>query len=347
VSLSRPLWSLDTEWGATLSWSHRYAFERTFQGTSLRLYDAPETAEDDMLPYEYRQRRMALSATGVRGFGDRIEQRVRAGYQLEVQRPTLVDDFPIDPVLRQSFTDNVLPRSERTSVVFAGYELFEPRYRNLQNIGTFELAEDTRMGVEAEATIGLAREEIFSESNFVRLSANAAYTGGWAGDGVWRARVAGTTRLEGGEAIDNVVEARLRLVTPSLELGRLASELVLSGLYNDSQNQFFTLGGANGLRGFPIGEFFGDRRALWQTELRSPPIPILFTRWGLVLFHDVGGAGDRFDSLELHHDVGLGIRSLVPQLNPDVFRFDFAFALDRGLPIAERFRFTAGYQQSF
>jgi hypothetical protein len=345
VELGRPLWSLDTEWGAGIAWSHRYAIERSFVGTALRTYDAPETPEDDLLPYEYQQRKLALSATVVRGFGDAIEHQVRAGYQLTVVRPTLLDDFPADPVLRESFITNVMPRSERISALFAGWKIFEPRYRNYQNLQTFELAEDTRLGPEAEVTVSTALRPLGSEASFVRLSGNAAWTGSWGGDGLWRASVAATTRLEDGEAIDNVAEAVLRLATPSIELGRLASQLKLATLFNDTQNEFYTVGGDNGLRGYPIGFFQGDRRALWQTELRSRPVPVLFTRVGLLLFHDVGGAAASFRSMKLHHDAGIGLRALVPQLNPDVFRFDLAVALDddrRG-----QLRFSAGYEQSF
>jgi hypothetical protein len=356
VVLSRPLWSLDTDWGASLDWSHRFALNRSFSGADVRLFDPASPDDNDAcyldppaecVRHEYRMRRMGFAATVTRGFGDRIEQRVRGGYQLESQRPTLLDDFPMDEAIRQSFIDNVLPRSERTGVLFTGWELFEPRYRNFQNVSTFELAEDTRLGVELEATVGLAREEVLSENNFVRLSGAAGYTGAWGGDGLWLARTAATTRLEDGEAIDNIVEARLRLVTPSIELGRLVSEVKVAGLFRDRQNEFYSLGGDNGLRGFRIGAFVGDRRVLWQTELRTKPVPILFTRWGLVAFHDAGGTADRFESLELHHDAGLGIRMLVPQLNPELFRFDFAFALDAGIPASQRFRFSAGYEQSF
>jgi hypothetical protein len=356
VSFGRPLWSLDTDWGASLDWSHRFAINRSFAGADVRLFD-PASPDDnagcfldppaECVRHEYRMRRTSLAATVSRGFGERIEQRVRGGYQLETQRPTLLDDFPMDEAVRQSFIDNVLPRSERTGVVFAGWELFEPRYRNFQNVSTFELAEDTRLGVELEATVGLAREEIFSENNFVRLSGAAGYTGAWGGDGLWLARTVGTTRLEAGEAIDNIVEAKLRLVTPSFEIGRVVTEAKVAGLFRDTQNDFYSLGGDNGLRGFRIGAFVGGRRVLWQTELRTRPVPILFTRWGLVAFHDIGGTGDRFESLELHHDAGLGIRMLVPQLNPELFRFDFAFALDSGIPASQRFRFSAGYEQSF
>jgi hypothetical protein len=345
LNLSRPIWSLDTRWGGSLEWNHRLAIDRTFRGTGLRTYDAPETDGDDMLPYEYHMRRFGLAATVVRGFGERFEHRLKSGYQLHVQRPELLDEFPGTGVARESFIDNVLPRSERTSVVFAGWQVFEARYRNFQNVASFELAEDTRMGLDADASIGAGLAVIGSESNFLRLSGSAGYTGPLGQDGMWRVSVAGTTRVEGGEAIDNIVEGTVRAVSPTVGPGRLVTQVTVAGLYFDSQNQFYTLGGENGLRGYPVGELQGDRRFLWQTELRSRPVPILFTRWGLVLFDDVGSAAASFRSMAVLHDAGFGIRALVPQLDPQVFRFDLAVALDpqrRGT-----LRFTAGYEQSF
>lgn len=348
VTLSRPLWSRHTEWGAGLDWAHKNEIYRLYQGPRLLDYDNPDTVETENVPWRYRYKTMSISASGVRAFGDRVEQRVKAGYELAVQRPSLLDDFPDDPVLQAAFTRDVLPRSERTSVLFVGWDLLESRFRNYQNVSTFELAEDNRMGVELGATAGFAHTLIGSEFSFIRLSGSAGYTGAWLGDGLWRARVAATTRIEDGEAIDNVVDLRLRLVTPTLGIGRLVTELKLSGLYIDRQNQYYRLGGDSGLRGYPINEFIGDRRAVWNTEFRTRPVPVLFTRWGLVGFHEIGGAASSFRSMQLFQDVGFGLRALIPQVDPDVFRFDFAFALDDVPdPMAGRFRFTAGYEQTF
>jgi hypothetical protein len=345
IELSQPLWNLDREWGAGIDFAHRFLIERSFRGAGLRTYDAPETPVDDMIPYQYKQRRLSLSAGGVRGFGERVEHRVRAGYELLVQRPSLLDDFPDDPVLAQSFVDNVLPRSERTSALYLGYSMFEPRYRNFQNITTFDLAEDIQLGAEAEARVTTGIELLGSESGFVRLSAAAAYTAALGNDGLVRARVSATTRLESGEANDNIVDGTVRFVSPTFELGRLITQVRAATLWRDTQNQFYALGGDNGLRGFPIGEFTGDRLLTWNTDLRTRPVPVWFMRWGLVAFYDVGGAAASFETMPLHHDAGFGLRVLIPQFDQDLYRFDFAFALDddrRG-----QFRFIGGFEQAF
>jgi hypothetical protein len=50
--------------------------------------------------------------------------------------------------------------------------------------------------------------------------------------------------------------------------------------------------------------------------------------------------------MRLHHDVGIGLRVLLPQLGPELLRFDYAVALDgprSGFPG----RFIGGYRQAF
>jgi hypothetical protein len=348
VTLARPLWSLDTRWGAAIEWSHRFAINRVFRGNELDVYDNPDTPEMEMAPREYRQRRLGLALTGVRGFGDAIAQRLRGGWELTSVRPQPLETFPDDPVLRDAFIRDVLPRSERTSVLFVGWEAFEARYRNFQYISTFELAEDTRMGFNVEATAGVSLELLGSTVDFLRLTGAAGYTGPLGADGLWRLSLAATTRLEGEEAIDNIVSSTARVVSPTFFFFRFVTQAQAAGVFRDSQNVEYRLGGDNGLRGFLIGEFAGDRKVLWQTELRSRPIPVLFMRWGFVLFHDLGGAADRAHRLDIHQDIGVGFRSLTPQLASDVFRFDLAYVIDGERdPALGRLRFTAGYEQSF
>ncbi len=364
--LALPLWSLDTRWGGGVAWSHRIATERSFVGSSLKGYvcgtgECREATVDDdpstVVPHEYRQKRMSLAASVVRAFGDDAwQQRVRGIYELAVQRPALVDDFPDDPVVRNAFRDGLMPPSERTSTVYVGGEVFEPRYRNLQNVGTFELAEDARVGLSAELRVGAALRLIGSESNFLRVTASTGYADALGPDGLWAVSVAGTTRIEGGRTTNTVVEGTARVVAPTmLGFGRFVSQLRVSSLTHDTQNDIYTLGGDTGLRGFPIGYFTSstqrdrpsDRRVLWNTEFRTRPVPVLFLRVGAVAFYDIGGVAEDFRQmqLQLHHDVGIGLRTLLPQLQPDVFRMDLAVALDG--PLKGGFRFSAGYDQLF
>jgi hypothetical protein len=347
VTVARPLWSLDTKWGAQLDWTHRDAIDRAFQGDGLALFHAPDGEE---LPYEYHMKKYTLKATVTRGFGDKVEQRVKGGYALSIIRPTLLPDFQADTrVARDSFVNGAMPPSERTSELFVGWSMFVPKFRNFQNVDTFDLAEDVQMGPQSEAELGLALGLYGSEANFLRLTGSLGYTGGLGDDGLWKLTMSATSRVQGGEAIDNILETQARFVSPTFGFMRLVSQLTLSGLFIDRQNQYYTLGGDNGLRGYPIGAERGDRRMVWQTEIRSKPISILFTRDGFVWFVDVGDSANSFRGMALHTDVGVGLRALVPQLDSGVYRFDIAVPVDDAGK-RDRFgraRFTAGYEQSF
>ena len=82
----------------------------------------------------------------------------------------------------------------------------------------------------------------------------------------------------------------------------------------------------------------------------SDGTPIWFSRAGAVLFYDVGDAADCYrgcpNDLVLHQDVGVGGRMLLPQLQPYVFRFDWAIPLT-GPTAGFPGRFIAGVNQVF
>ena len=68
-------------------------------------------------------------------------------------------------------------------------------------------------------------------------------------------------------------------------------------------------------------------------------------RVGAMLFYDAGHAADTIDQLSIQHDIGLGIRSLTPQLSREVFRFDLAAPLTG--PGAGHPRLILGFRQAF
>jgi hypothetical protein len=346
ITFARPLWSLDSKWGAGVEWSHRYAIDRAFRRTDLRTYDAPETAEDDLVPWQFRQQSASIDTHVVRGFGDSVEQRVKLGHDLDSQRPEVYALPPVSDEVRAAFIRDVLPRSERTSVLYVGYEVFTPRFRAVRNVETFDLAEDQRYGPDLDTQAGVGLQTIGSDATFGRFSATGGWTLPLGEDGLVRAAAQVSLRLQEGELIDNSASGLLRIVSPSFTTGRVLLEVRAATLWNETQNRFVTVGGDNGLRGFPINEFEGQRRFVTQVEYRSRALRILLARLGGVAFYDLGGAAESFGSMALHHNVGIGLRALIPQMSPEPFRFDVAFALDgpdAGLPG----RIIAGYRQAF
>jgi hypothetical protein len=350
ITLARPLWSLRSKWSWSLGASRSDSVERTFSGTRLYAYDADRdrTTTDDQVPWRYRLRRASVSAGVTRAWGDRFEQRLSGKYTLSSRRPEVQDDLreSIDPAVLDAFARDVLGRSERAGAASLSYEIFTARYRDYVDIDGFDLAEDVRLGPRFEVGAGVALGLLGAENDFGNLSVEGGWTVPWGGDGLASVAASFATRVDGGAAIDRTAAASLRVVSPAAPVGRLVAELRLAGLFREEADRFLTLGGDNGLRGFDINEFIGLRRAVAQVEGRTRSVRFLFgIRWGLLAFYDVGHVADRIRDLALQHDVGIGLRSLTPQLSREVFRFDLAFPLtgaERGHP-----RLILGYRQAF
>jgi hypothetical protein len=356
VRVNRPLWNLAAKWGGGVEFRHLFAIERRYQQDAeghigLRTYDDPDTADVEAVPYEYKVRSFSLSTGMIRGFGDTVKHRLKAGHQLTSAHYRVADDFGFPMPLQTAFERDVLPRSEVTSALYLGYEVFVPHYREYRNVGGFDLAEDVRLGPSADSTVSFGMEVLGSDTNFIRFQHGASYVFPWGTDGVFRVGGSLSARLQAGESgghyfIDNTAALETRVVTPTLfRWLRVVNEIRFATLWHETQNRFLSIGGDNGLRGFGINQFDGQRRVVMQTEIRTAPIPIKFTRWGIVAFHDIGGASETLKTMTLHNDVGLGIRLLLPQMSAQVMRFDFAFPLDGNA--GGQFRFTAGFNSAF
>ena len=151
--------------------------------------------------------------------------------------------------------------------------------------------------------------------------------------------------------IDQEAGLKLYAATPLMDrLFRLIVGATYAAKRADTLNTPLVLGGANGLRGYEIGEFLGTTALVGHLEVRTAPVPAIFSqRLGVVAFYDFGHAAASFDDLLLHNDVGLGVRWLIPQFNSTVLRFDWGVPLQDG-PVTKAGmpgRFSAGLQQVF
>jgi len=348
ITVSRSLWSLASQWGYGGSLTWRNAVARSFVGTGIRRYDDPDTPADDMLPWEYRYKVFSLSGHVTRQWGTRFKQQLNLGYTVSTQRPSLLPTFSADPMLRADFARDVFPRSELVSQPYVEYSIFTPRYRTLRNVSTYALAEDLRIGPDAKLGFAQGLRWLGGDYTFSRPSLDVGWTIPWAGDGFVRPSGSISIRLQDGETIDNTASAQLRAATPTLRWVRLVGQAVVQTRWHDTQNQFFTIGSDGGLRGYAINQFYGDRRFAGQLEARSVPVPWWVLRVGAVAFYEAGGSANSFGEMTLYQDVGIGVRTLIPQTSRELFRFDLAFPLvgAPGWPAGSP-HFIAGFGSSF
>ncbi|MEO8699760.1 MAG: hypothetical protein ABI867_06940 [Kofleriaceae bacterium] len=373
ISLSRPLFSLASKWGVGTSFSHRYAIDRRFRGLGLFPVDCSTgecvlprddngrvpsvleasqlTADATLLGVQYEMRRWAVDASAVRQWGKRWKHQLSFGHSVASQKPKPLDTFPGNALEREAFIRDILPRTELTSTPFVSYGFFQPTFKTLRNVDTFELAEDARLGLTAEVSAAVGLEALGSDANFQRASWSASYGLPWGRDGLVRPSLGMSIRYQDidkdgdHEFIDNSFSTSVRVITPTYKWARLVSLTTLATRWNDAANGFFSIGSDSGLRGFLINEFSGQRLLRSQLELRSIPVPFWVVRLGAVLFYDAGGATDTFKEFQLHQDAGLGFRMLIPQTARELFRFDFAIPLDGNA--AGKVRFIAGFESAF
>ncbi len=345
--LAYPLWSLRRRWSASIETSESDQVARSFVGNDLRTYDAPETPEVETLPYMYRVHRLSTDARVTRAFGSAVVNRVSLGHEVELTRPSFAAGFPFDEADRDAFARDVFPRSELSSALFARWLLFTPTYRTFRDLDTFDLSEDKQLGPQLEAVVSVASTALGSERDFINLGAGARYTAALGG-GLQAVTGSFSGRLDDGELIDNRVTGQIYAASAKLARRslRLVAEATIDVLLNERSNRYLTLGGDNGLRGFAIGAFFGRARFIGHLEARSASFRLLWWEVGGLAFWDAGHVADTTSDLSLHHDVGLGLRVLFPQLNPLVMRADWALPLT-GPTAGFPGRFSIGFQQVF
>ena len=359
TTLAYPLWSVDSKWGAETELVYRDAIARVFQGADLYTYDVPETDDIEAVPYQYRLRQTLLETSVTRSFGRAWLHRFSAGHELAGLAAAVPATFDQTPEVRAAFERDVFPRQELSSGAVLRYALTTSRFVAYHDIATYDLSEDARLGPDASIELTAARRELGSDANFNRIELRTGWTADLAGDGYLRGIAGVSARLQAGDLIDGRIEAGAEVATPARLGGRLVARVLINGYLDERANRFLTMGGRDGLRGYAINQFFGQARLVGNLEWRSLPVTVWFTRFGAVAFWDVGDAtgeagevrdlGDlagAFGDLRLRHDVGIGIRYLIPQLSPLVYRFDWAFPLGGG---SQTFpgRFSAGVGQVF
>lgn len=346
TTFAYPLWSLSQRFGASVTVSHYDSVVRRFLGSTLRTYDAPATEEDDVLPWKYRYTLVDGAVTGYASFGTKVKQRVSVGYEAYTVTTELTDDLAAEGRARRQFEAALLPRSEVSSAIALSYSVFTPTYETFRDLATYDLREDYRVGPSFSYSLRQGLTALGSDRDYTRLGASLGYTAGVRG-AYLEGTVSWSARLQDDDLLDHQSTVATYLTTPMLwRAFRLVTRADLSVWLSGENQGYYTVGGDNGLRGFPVDQFSGPTRLRVNVEARSVPFRLYALRIGGVVFWDLGGVGDEVASLDTYHDTGLGLRVLIPQFNTYVFRVDWAFALN-GPGSGSYGRVSFGFLQAF
>jgi hypothetical protein len=365
ASLHYPLYALASRWGGGVDVVHEDVVPRVFQGNRLRQVDLSDAPGVERIPYQYRRRAVAVDASVVRSFGAAVIQRVTAGYLIDSHRSAVLPDFPGDAAAARLFLAEWARATERRSEAYLSYELFTPKYVVFRDLSTFDLRENRQIGVLLRARVAEGLPALGAD--FRALGVGAAVGFAVAPGGSYLSASVGASarrRHDDGRLIDQAAGVAvfaaspllggvLRLVAGAELDGKRADTLrtpyVLGGVTTALGYRIGELNGAGALRGYQIGEFIGNTALVGHVELRTAPLAVASQRVGGLLFYDVGHAAESLSGLAPRHDVGLGVRWLIPQLNGSVIRGDWAVPLADGVVTRAGLpgRFSAGFQQVF
>ncbi len=360
--LEYPLYALSRRWGAFVEGSYTDNVVRTVSGASQTLYDpnlvdspcvAPGGPDDPtgalIGDCAYRSHVGAVTSGVTRSFPrDWLIQRVTLGNAFGLNRRSFLPDFPSDPALRASFAQTFFAASERYSSLYLQYDAFTPHYRTYRNLDTFDLGEDKRLGPSVTLKAGQATTWLGSEQDFFlwrgEAHVNAALFGGFQSVGAsWEGR-----RYGYGDR-DELVTGQVLAATPVLARALRVVAFATSGfMVNNVHRDFVYVGAIEGMRGYPVNEFYGYAYYLAHLELRSMAVPMASLRVGGLVFADAGHAAMSLKELAFYDDAGLGLRLLIPQLNAEVLRCDWALNFrTAGIPAGWPGRISCGFHQIF
>ncbi len=311
--IGRPFFSFVSPWAADFLLAHLLQDDRVYA-------DGEESGRFRQSHREFHLRYgRAITASDARA------RRLTAGFEL------LKDEFEH----ARDHPDEVLPDNRNFRYLFLRYEDVSNDFIKLNYVNRDSRFEDFNLGRSfiATAAISPAALGLDRTTGFLAIQ----------GDDGWRisptsflqAHVAFQTRLDHGPR-NAILSAAVSYVRrfDTLQLQTLVSHLRYDEGWNlDGENQFFA-DGANGLRGYRLHSFEGNKRLVWNLEHR------LFTgreilqlaSFGAAAFFDTGAVtpeGRPLTLSEFKSDIGVGLRIAISRASTNsILRIDAAYPLN-------------------
>lgn len=315
ISVERPFYSLDTRWSAGFTVQRDDTIEDVYRlGDAVSAYGRSVDNAD-----------VRWGWSG--GLRDGWTRRLTAGLRREHASFFAVAD---------ETAPERLPEARLLDYPWLRFEAIQDDFDTARNRDLIARTEDVHYGARYALEIGWAGKVLGSDRDAFLVSAEAA-RGFRLGDRqslLLDGRLSG--RLEPGGARDTLLSAGLRYYRPDGPRRTLYAALTTDVGHRLDADRELTLGGDNGLRGYPLRYQAGQGRTLLTVEQR------FYTKYSLLHLADVGGAvfmdvgktwGESAfgptDNRGLLKDIGFGLRlgSTRTALG-NMLHLDVAFPLD-------------------
>jgi hypothetical protein len=333
ATITAPLWSTKTEWAWTAGITWLDDVNRTYQNAKVKQFEA---SDGTLVPWLYRERVVTEQAKLTRSYGWENKNDFSIGATLARSEYFVPQGTSDDAQAVDEFTRAKVPlagnRVEARVFPFAQWHSYSSDFLRTFNLDTLSLQEDARLGHEAWLRIYPVTRALGSTRNVLGAYGGVMYGVAWK-DGLARASVESTVESTPDGVSDASIHGQLGLATPSFGIGRLIVTATALDRIENYLNAQSTLGAESLLRGYPTRYFTGRNLVTGNVEYRTRAVSLASIQFGGAAFYDTGDAVDDWKSLNLAHDLGVGLRVVFPQIDRTAFRFDFAVPVStRPLP---------------
>jgi hemolysin activation/secretion protein len=281
---------------------------------------------DKVGEFQHREEYYEAYAGWSRGLQGRWVRRWTTGFTYEHDR------FAADPFEPLA---GPVPPDRELSYPWIGFDLVEDSFQKRVNQDQILRTEDVLVGFRAAAKVGYAAEAFGADRN--ALIASASVQDG--ADLQQRMSLFGSMyasgRIEDGELVNGLLGAEGRYYWETSKQSKFFASVSGAVAEQLDQELQLTLGGDNGLRGYPLRYQAGTARALLTLEQRyySNWYPFRLFHVGAAAFFDMGRTWGTdvtgAESAGLLRDVGFGLRLGSSRSSfGNVVHIDLAFPLD-------------------
>ncbi|WP_347331266.1 hypothetical protein [Marinimicrobium locisalis] len=291
-SLERPFYSLETPWATGV------VTENISEVRVIR------EGGEDINEFRHRNRDREVYF----GLAARADERFTRRWRVGLTRES-------DIFSPTELTELGAPDDRQGNYAWLGMEVIENRFATYKNLNQIQRTEDVAMGVNYRMRVGYGGESLNNERDLIRYRGSYSNVIGVGDHHILQ--------------LHGEFDGRHYQAPNPVDSGVLGLE-VNYNWFRDDQNRWYlklrydigenlqqyeqlTVGGASGLRGYPIDYQRGDRRYILNIERRYFSDVHLFNivRMGAVAFFDVGRSwGNQIDSESNPHlaNVGIGLR---------------------------------------
>jgi hypothetical protein len=311
VAVDRPFYAFATPWSVSAAVSDRQFTSRVYS--------------EGAVVGEFDQLHSGFSASYGLALAPDDSRAHRLSFGVDWQS----DEF--QPIAVDAATP--LPDSREYRYLFVDYEFGRNRFAKVNFLNLDQRYEDLRIGSRFDVRLSVS-PSLLGVDRTTGLIAASASRGLEIGPAILLAGVSFESRI-GADNRNAIAGGDLRIIRqyetrrPQTTVGRVS---ITYGSDLDPDMQFFA-DGSTGLRGYRLHSFAGDSSMVLNLEHR---IYLGREIWksvspGVAFFVDAGNAAygsAAFDPGNLKLDAGFGLRFGLTRTTKNVFRLDFAYALD-------------------